>query len=90
MSSTGVITMRQCNLYEAKTQLSQLVQAALDGEEVFIARAGKVAVRLVPVVPEQAATGGWGSLQIDAAQLDAAFSAEADHEVARLFERGAA
>lgn len=41
--------MHQYNLYEAKTHLSQLVQAALDGEEVLIAHAGKPAVRLVPV-----------------------------------------
>jgi len=27
--------MRQCNLYEAKIHLSQLVQAALDCEEVL-------------------------------------------------------
>ncbi len=59
--------MRQCNLYEAKTKLSQLVQAALDGEEVFIARADKVAARLVPVVAQQPATGGWEVLNIDPA-----------------------
>ena len=41
--------MKQLNIYEAKTHLSQRVQAALDGEEVFIARAGKPGVRLVPV-----------------------------------------
>ncbi len=82
--------MRQYNLYEAKTQLSQLVQAALDGEEVLIARAGKVAVRLVPVVSTQPATGGWGTLNIDATQLDAAFIPVVDSEVARLFEGGLA
>ena len=59
--------MRQYNLYEAKTQLSQLVQAALDGEEVLIARAGKVAVRLVPVASAQPATGGWGTLSCTSA-----------------------
>lgn len=37
------------NMHEAKTQLSRLVDAALAGEEVVIARAGKPAVRLVPV-----------------------------------------
>jgi len=50
--------MHQYNLYEAKTKFSQLVQAALDGEEILIARAGKVAVRLVPVVPSASLTGG--------------------------------
>ena len=37
------------NLYEAKTQLSNLVSWALNGEEVVICRAGKRLVRLVPV-----------------------------------------
>jgi prevent-host-death family protein len=41
--------MPTVNMHEAKTQLSRLVKAALDGEEVVIARAGKPAVRLVPV-----------------------------------------
>lgn len=41
--------MATVNMHEAKTQLSKLVECALDGEEVVIARAGKPAVRLVPV-----------------------------------------
>ena len=40
--------MRKVNLYEAKTNLSRLVDEALAGEEVVIARAGKPLVRLVP------------------------------------------
>ena len=39
----------QVNMLEAKTQLSKLVERALAGEEVIIARDGKPAVRLVPV-----------------------------------------
>lgn len=78
--------MRQCNLYEAKTRLSELVQAALDGEEVLIARAGKAAVRLVPVVSAQTLTKGWGSLEIDTELLDAAFAPEVERDVARLFQ----
>ena len=80
--------MQQYNLYEAKTKLSQLVQAALDGEEILIARSGKVAVRLVPVILMQPATGGWGALQIDAAKLDAAFAPAVESEVAQLFKKG--
>lgn len=80
--------MRQCNLYEAKTQLSQLVQAALDGEEVVIARAGKAAVRLVPVTLAQPATRGWGTLNIDPATLDAAFTSPVEQDVARLLLTG--
>ncbi len=37
------------NIHEAKTTLSKLIQAAKDGEEVIIARAGMPEVRLVPV-----------------------------------------
>jgi prevent-host-death family protein len=44
------------NLYDAKTQLSRLVDRAIAGEDIVIARAGKPVVRLVPVedaVPRQ-------------------------------------
>ncbi len=37
------------NMLEAKTQLSKLVERALNGEEIVIARDGEPAVRLVPV-----------------------------------------
>jgi prevent-host-death family protein len=37
------------NLYDAKTQLSRLVDRAIAGEEIVIARSGKPVVRLVPV-----------------------------------------
>ena len=41
--------MEIANIHEAKTQLSKLVERALEGEEVIIARAGKPMVRLVPI-----------------------------------------
>jgi prevent-host-death family protein len=37
------------NLYEAKTQLSSLVERAAKGEEIVIAKAGKPKVRLVAI-----------------------------------------
>ncbi len=37
------------NMHEAKTELSRLVERALKGEDIVIARAGVPAVRLVPV-----------------------------------------
>ena len=37
------------NLYDAKTQLSRLVDRAADGEEIVIAKAGKPRARLVPL-----------------------------------------
>lgn len=41
----------QVNIHEAKTNLSRLIQAAIDGKEVIIARGNKPVVRL-EVVPE--------------------------------------
>ena len=37
------------NLYQAKTQLSKLVERAAAGEEILIAKAGKPMARLVPL-----------------------------------------
>lgn len=41
----------QVNLYEAKTQLSSLVERAAKGEEIIIAKAGKPMAKLVPPGP---------------------------------------
>jgi prevent-host-death family protein len=41
------------NLYEAKTQLSSLVERAAKGEEIVIAKAGKPMARLVAAAQEQ-------------------------------------
>lgn len=71
----------QVNMLEAKNQLSRLVKAAQAGEEVIIANHGVPAVRLVPI-REPRRTGGWGSLKLDAAALDAAFAPEVEAAVA--------
>lgn len=42
----------QVNLYEAKTQLSSLVERAAKGEEFVIAKAGKPMAKLVALPPE--------------------------------------
>lgn len=39
----------QINLYEAKARLSELVEAARQGETVTIAKAGKPLAKLVPI-----------------------------------------
>ena len=39
------------NLYEAKTNLSKLVDRAAAGEEIVIAKAGKPKAKLVPYQP---------------------------------------
>ena len=41
--------MKQVNLYEAKTDLSALVEAAAAGEEIIIAKHGKPKAKLVPL-----------------------------------------
>ena len=45
--------MAEIGMHAAKTHLSQLVERALDGEEIVLTRRGEPAVRLVP-----ARTGG--------------------------------
>ena len=57
--------MKQINIFEAKTHLSAHIQAALDGEEVIIARAGKPLVRLQPIEKPKRKLGGWkGKIKI--------------------------
>lgn len=45
--------MKQVNINEAKSQLSKLVDDAVNGEDIIIARAGKPAARLTRVSQEQ-------------------------------------
>jgi prevent-host-death family protein len=47
--STGSPMATTLNLYEAKTQLSKLVERAAGGEEIVIAKAGRPMARLVPL-----------------------------------------
>ena len=39
----------EVNIHQAKTQLSRLIERALQGEEVTIAKAGHPLVRLIPI-----------------------------------------
>jgi prevent-host-death family protein len=50
--------MQIANIHEAKTQLSRLVERALEGEEIIIARAGKPLVRLVAIRQSEATRKG--------------------------------
>jgi prevent-host-death family protein len=45
--------MATVNIYEAKTQLSKLVDKAAQGEDVIIARAGKPVARLTSLKAEK-------------------------------------
>lgn len=46
------------NLYDAKTQLSRLVDRAADGEEIIIAKSGKPQARLVPLAKKSRRVAG--------------------------------
>jgi prevent-host-death family protein len=52
----------QVNIHEAKTTLSALIQRALAGEEVIIAKAGSPLVRLTPILDttQTLPQGGYG------------------------------
>jgi prevent-host-death family protein len=64
----------QCNMLEAKNQLSKLVQAALAGEDVVIANNGVPVVRLVKVGKTGNARkpGAWARLPKAKADWDSA------------------
>jgi prevent-host-death family protein len=46
----------QVNIYQAKAELSALLQRALAGETIVIARAGKPIARLAPIATAASAT----------------------------------
>jgi prevent-host-death family protein len=52
---------KQVNVYEAKTQLSKLLEQVEAGEEIVIARHGRPVARLVPLqrTPVHRLPGAW-------------------------------
>lgn len=54
--------MHQVNIHEAKTQLSKLIQEAIEGQEVIIAKGNKPVVRL-EVLPEARKTRRIGGVK---------------------------
>jgi len=84
-SRTDIVGMTaQFNIAEAKAKLSELLDRALAGEEIVIARAGKPLARLAPMKPKAprkpGAWRGWSAsiptevllAPMDAEDLDAA------------------
>jgi prevent-host-death family protein len=71
------------NLYEAKSQLSQLVDRAAAGEEIIIAKNGEPLARLVPVAKRRKRKLG---LLRGKVILDAEIEKPLDEETLRLFE----
>jgi prevent-host-death family protein len=85
--------MRITNISEAKASLSKLLEMALQGEEVIIAKAGKPVARLVPYEhnpnPRDLSQGIWKDKVWIADDFDdlpkeimQAFMGEADNEPA--------
>jgi prevent-host-death family protein len=79
--------MTKVNIHEAKTHLSELVEKAVNGEEVVIAKAGEPMVRLVSVKKKKSAFGmdegkGWIAEDFDTLPDDllAAFYGEDESE----------
>ena len=75
----------QVNMHEAKTHLSRLVEQAVAGEEVVIAKAGTPLVKLVPVggdQPDRRRLGAWKGMIWYADDWD---SDEVNEEIARDF-----
>jgi prevent-host-death family protein len=78
------------NIGEAKTNLSRLIQASLNGEEVFIDKAGEPLVRLVPArdLPSPGAqrSAAFGSMKDMIPDLDWEAPAFTDEELARMMD----
>jgi prevent-host-death family protein len=51
------------NIYEAKTQLSRMIDRAAAGEEIVISRNGKPVARLCPLEPRKRNTVKFGVLK---------------------------
>ena len=66
------------NLYEAKTNLSQLVDRAAAGEEIIIAKNGVPRARLVPLAESSTprVPGGWEGRVVIADDFDDPLPAE--------------
>ena len=84
--------MAAYNIYEAKTSFSALVEKAVNGEEIIIAKAGKPVLKLVPL-PEKPANSPEsvyrrpppGFLKVDVSDLLKALDEPWDEEEQRAF-----
>ncbi len=68
------------NMHDAKTNFSKLVERALQGEEVVVARNGKALVRLVPVQEN----GGLRPLGLDKQSVEADFEQRSMESIEEL------
>ena len=79
--------MKTINIQAAKTHLSRLVEQAVAGDDIVLAKAGRPLVRLVPVQPDVSPrkAGAWKGK----VRMARDFNAE-DERVIALFEGGTA
>ncbi|MBR7747602.1 type II toxin-antitoxin system Phd/YefM family antitoxin [Undibacterium sp. BYS107W] len=76
--------MQVINIHDAKTQFSKLVEAASQGDEIVIARAGKPTARLVPISTQKLVRRP-GALK-DKLQIADDFDAPLPNEIQSAFE----
>lgn len=79
--------MRKVNIHEAKTTLSQLVEAAEAGETVILARAGKPVARIVRLEPSRGVRLGGLKGKLPERLLDEVARPLSARDVERLFGR---
>lgn len=75
--------MTTVNIHEAKTHLSRLLERAVAGERIVIAKAGTPLVELTPVRRMDVVFGG---LKGAFGDYDAAFTDEAEAEIAATWD----
>jgi prevent-host-death family protein len=82
LSPTKLCMMKVINMHEAKTHLSRLVEEALAGEVIVVAKSGKPLVKLVPVGALSSARPlGWLAGQVE----ETPDCWDEDHEVTAWF-----
>ncbi len=74
---------------KAKSDLSKLIEAALNGEKVVITNRGKPSVRLVPEAPKSAKNRGIGCLKGKVTLPEDWDSVEREAEFTALFQNEA-
>ena len=82
--------MDTINLYEAKTNLSALVERAAAGEEIIIAKAGRPLARLVPLAAQRANPRPLGRLAGQGFSIGDDFDAPLPDNIAAAFNGTAA
>jgi prevent-host-death family protein len=75
------MTMPQFNIAEAKAHFSELIEKAMLGEEVIVAKDNKPVARIVPLRPEEPQPGtGKGKILYISPDFDAPLEDFAEYE----------